>query len=491
MREVCNFYHRHLSTASNSHTPNSTLVKTKEPLKDQAGNSESTIGKQLGVKKSTVGAIVRKWKKTTNLTRSGAPRKISSRGVKMIMRTVSKNPRTTRRDLMNDLQRAGTKARLKFAREYMDDPEEDWENIMWKKNAELHPKNTIPTVKHGGGNIMLWGCFSAKGTGKLIRVEGRINGAMYREILNQNLLPSVRALKMKCGWIFQDDNDPKHTARATKEWLRKKHFKILEWPSQSPDLNPIENLWRELKVCVAQRQPRNITVLEEICMEEWAKIPAKVCANLVKTYRKRLTIANKDEMTRTSLSALFATIWFTGLVPGDVTLSDVKISVWQKPETIQWKGTSENITCHIKAHTTVGRILVKWLQDNQTEMKSETIEMSENRSSVSGAVFMNASLDLMSIRLNHSGKYYCKAWMDLPELGLVEYGNGTHVDATHESPCPETQETVVYSALNFPRVSVKSRNENSAALAVSSVTVTEDSVTYSEVQIKKGPKDAG
>ncbi len=104
-----------------------------------------------------------------------------------------------------------------------------------------------------------------------------------------------RALKMKRGWVFQHDNDPKHTARATKEWLRKKHFKVLEWPSQSPDLNPIENLWRELKVRVAQRQPQNITALEEICMEEWAKIPATVCENLVKTYRKRLTsvIANK------------------------------------------------------------------------------------------------------------------------------------------------------------------------------------------------------
>ncbi|KAK3553551.1 hypothetical protein QTP70_004577 [Hemibagrus guttatus] len=339
------------------------MTKTKELSKDtrnkivdlhQAGKTESAIGKQLGMKKSTVGAIIRKWKtnKTTdNLPPSGAPHKISPRGVKMITRTVSKNPRTTRGDLVNDLQRAGTKvtkatishtlrrqglkscsarrvpllkpvhvrARLEFAREHLDDPEEDWENVIWsdetkielfgknstcgvwrRKNAELHPKNTVPTVKHGGGNIMLWGCFSAKGPGRLIRVKERMNGAMYREILSKNLLPSARALKMKRGWVFQHDNDPKHTAQATKEWLRKKHFKVLEWPSQSPDLNPIENLWRELKIRVAQRQPQNITALEEICMEEWAKLPATVCKNLVATYRKRLTsvIANKGYITK-------------------------------------------------------------------------------------------------------------------------------------------------------------------------------------------------
>ncbi|KAK6308766.1 hypothetical protein J4Q44_G00202290 [Coregonus suidteri] len=90
-----------------------------------------------------------------------------------------------------------------------------------------------------------------------------MDGAMYREILANNLLPSVRPLKMGRGWVFQHDNDPKHTARATKEWLCKKHLKVLEWPSQSPDLNPIDNLWRELKVCIAQRQPRNLKDLEK------------------------------------------------------------------------------------------------------------------------------------------------------------------------------------------------------------------------------------
>ncbi|KAI4887997.1 hypothetical protein NFI96_034666, partial [Prochilodus magdalenae] len=202
------------------------------------------------------------------------------------------------------LKPAHVQARLKFAHDRLDDPEESWEKVLWSdglnstrcvwrtKNDEYHPKNTIPTVKHGGGSIMLWGCFSAHGTGRLHCIKERMTGAMYCEILGDNLLPSVRALKMGRGWVFQHDNDPKHTVRITKEWLRKKHIKVLEWPSQSLDLSPIENLWRELKLCVSQRQPRNLADLEKICVEEWAKIPAArdaeiACRQAIKEKKKQ------------------------------------------------------------------------------------------------------------------------------------------------------------------------------------------------------------
>jgi len=69
---------------------------------------------------------------------------------------------------------------------------------------------------------MLWGCLSAHGTGRLHCIKERMTGAMYCEILENNL-----ALKIGQGWVFQHDNDPMQTARINKEWLCKTHIKVL------------------------------------------------------------------------------------------------------------------------------------------------------------------------------------------------------------------------------------------------------------------------
>lgn len=69
-------------------------------------------------------------------------------------------------------------------------------------------------------------------------------------------------------WVFQQDNDPKHTSKLVQQFLK---TKILEWPAQRPDLNPIENLWQVLKVNVHARKPCNLNQLEQFAMEEWAQ----------------------------------------------------------------------------------------------------------------------------------------------------------------------------------------------------------------------------
>ena len=109
-------------------------------------------------------------------------------------------------------------------------------------NAKRHvwrKPGTIPTVNHGGGSIMLWGCFSVAGTGRLVRIEGKMNGAKYREILDENLLQSSQDHRLGQRFTFQQDNNPKHTAKTTQECLRDKSLNVLEWPSQRTDFNPI------------------------------------------------------------------------------------------------------------------------------------------------------------------------------------------------------------------------------------------------------------
>ncbi|KAI3369656.1 hypothetical protein L3Q82_025368, partial [Scortum barcoo] len=89
------------------------------------------------------------------------------------------------------------------------------------------------------------------------------------QLRRMSIRPSVRDLKLKRTWVLQQDNDPKHTSKSTSEWLKKNKMKTLEqWPSQSPDLNPIEMLWHDLKKAVHARKPSNVAELQQFCKDE-------------------------------------------------------------------------------------------------------------------------------------------------------------------------------------------------------------------------------
>uniref|UniRef100_A0AAZ3RMC9 Tc1-like transposase DDE domain-containing protein n=1 Tax=Oncorhynchus tshawytscha TaxID=74940 RepID=A0AAZ3RMC9_ONCTS len=132
-----------------------------------------------------------------------------------------------------------TKARLRFATPHGDKDYTFWRNVLWsdetkielfghndhhyvwrKKGEACKPKITIPTVKHGGGSIMLWGCIAAGGTGVLHKVDGIMRKNYYVDILKQHLKTSVRKLKLGRKWVFQMDNDPKHTSKVVAKWFQ-------------------------------------------------------------------------------------------------------------------------------------------------------------------------------------------------------------------------------------------------------------------------------
>ncbi|KAL6471998.1 hypothetical protein MHYP_G00206480 [Metynnis hypsauchen] len=119
----------------------------------------------------------------------------------------------------------------------------------------------VPTVKHGGGAVMVWGCFAGDTVGDLFKIEGTLNQHGYHSILQRHAIPSGLRLVGR-SFIFQQDNDPKHTSRLCKGYLTKKEsdgvLRQMTWPPQLSDLNPIEMVWGELDRREKAKGPTNV-----------------------------------------------------------------------------------------------------------------------------------------------------------------------------------------------------------------------------------------
>ncbi len=103
---------------------------------------------------------------------------------------------------------------------------------------------------------------------------------------------SLRALGRRA--LFQHDNDTEHTSKATVGFLKKNRVKVIQWPSMSPDLNPIKHLWGFLKRQVEHHSPSSIQSLKEVILEEWKKIVLAKCRQLVHSMPRRLGAVIKN-----------------------------------------------------------------------------------------------------------------------------------------------------------------------------------------------------
>lgn len=220
------------------------------------------------------------------------------------------------------LSEKNVKARLKFAKVHRNWTVEDWKRVIWSDECKfnrfqsdgkqycwrrpgdkLQRHHVKQTVKHGGGNIMAWGCFTFWNVGPLHKIDGIMRKEDYLSIL-QTQLPNFLD---QCAYpeheiTFQQDGDPKHTAKIVKEWLGNQNFKVMEWPAQSPDLNPIENLWSIVKRRLGQYQsaPSDLNDLWGRVELEWNNIPKTIVENLVASMPQRIkkVIENKGLWTK-------------------------------------------------------------------------------------------------------------------------------------------------------------------------------------------------
>lgn len=308
------------------------------------GYSLREIGERLGCNYSSVSYVLKKYHEqgsVVTLPRSGRPRKTDNRDDLMIKKVCAISPfysshqikeelpqlnvssRTIRRRLHDKfnlrarrpackplISKKNLNDRIKFCRKYRNWTKDDWSKVMFSDESSFsllnsfnlyvrrpsgqrfNVKYTRPSVKHPD-SCMVWGAFCASGRGPItfIPKETRINAQTYLEILKNKLKLFMNIKNCK---IFQQDGAPCHTAKSVKQWLTENRIEVLDWPGNSPDLNPIENLWILMKRKIALRRPKSLPELRNAIQSVWVTdISRDCCQNLINSMPTRISLVLK------------------------------------------------------------------------------------------------------------------------------------------------------------------------------------------------------
>jgi hypothetical protein len=141
----------------------------------------------------------------------------------------------------------------------------------------------------GGGSVMVWAAFGFGGQTEIIFIDTRMDSKTYQELLRDNLLPFAANIGGQ-EWVFQQDNAPIHASNSTKKWFNDHQIRVLEWPSRSPDVNPIENLWGIIvrEVYKNGQQYESVQDLKTAIKRVWDRISEEIRQKLVESMENRI-----------------------------------------------------------------------------------------------------------------------------------------------------------------------------------------------------------